>query len=589
MASKNFKKKSTPSKNKGYVSRIYSEYELMWELGRGSFGIVWAAKRRGTSPKDPPYALKRTFPVDDTQGFDDLRLMEKELEALSQLRQYQHPNVVEINTAVIEKPPEGWVEENDPLFKEFMKGVPEAELLDSCNGFGGAGTICPVTIVQRYCPGGTLEDWLRTTCLADRDADLLLNFATQLADGLRFLHYKNIIHRDLKPGNIFLKKLDEFPGHEDTTLIRLGDLGMSKFVQRTDREMDTRGTRLDNLNLRDDVTNASAGTPLYLSPEQEAGLSYGFSVDVYALGLILAELFLPCPAKPILLELKDYAAKKTSTFNPTLILFPVMELILKMMSTSPQERPSASTVHSVLLAIWRGMLTLPVHYYPTTLNTTSRLPSPSPARESDIWLERPELDDLLKSYQDSRERIFFLSGPAGSGKSTIGLQFAQKVTLTDGGTSIIWITLNEGWVVKNELEVVGRQLRANIYRDSGHRVAVSEFIYLINDAFRDQKWIFILDNFNSGNPLEHAVLLELIRIQQDITVTNKPFVLIVTRKQYLYQTILSERLHYITEREFGPIFTGSRLDDTLIRIFLRRALPDYFKNLGVISTLPLIS
>lgn len=149
-----------------------------------------------------------------------------------------------------------------------------------------------------------------------------------------------------------------------------------------------------------------------------------------------------------------------------------MELILKMMSTSPQERPSASTVHSVLLAIWRGMLTLPVHYYPTTLNTTSRLPSPSPARESDIWLERPELDDLLKSYQDSRERIFFLSGPAGSGKSTIGLQFAQKVTLTDGGTSIIWITLNEGWVVKNELEVVGRQLRANIYRDSGHRVAV---------------------------------------------------------------------------------------------------------------------
>lgn len=48
--------------------------------------------------------------------------MEKELEALSQLRQYQHPNVVEINTAVIEKPPEGWVEENDPLFKEFMKG-----------------------------------------------------------------------------------------------------------------------------------------------------------------------------------------------------------------------------------------------------------------------------------------------------------------------------------------------------------------------------------------------------------------------------------------------------------------------------------
>lgn len=87
-----------------------------------------------------------------------------------------------------------------------------------------------IYLVQAFCPGGTLRDWLRKT-KEQRDPDLVLDFATQLADGLRSLHAKNLVHKDLKPENIFVVegKFDartEYQTQKKYTL-KIGDFGVA--------------------------------------------------------------------------------------------------------------------------------------------------------------------------------------------------------------------------------------------------------------------------------------------------------------------------------------------------------------------------
>ncbi|GMS99883.1 hypothetical protein PENTCL1PPCAC_22058, partial [Pristionchus entomophagus] len=82
------------------------------------------------------------------------------------------------------------------------------------------------------------------------------------------MHEKNLIHRDLKPSNILFAETD---------LLKLCDLGIAT-ERANDEEQSTA------------ITRTSAGTMLYMSPEQKSLLRYSSKSDVFALGLILTEL-----------------------------------------------------------------------------------------------------------------------------------------------------------------------------------------------------------------------------------------------------------------------------------------------------------
>jgi serine/threonine-protein kinase len=90
--------------------------------------------------------------------------------------------------------------------------------------------------------------------------DRALEIARQLCAGLSAAHERDVIHRDLKPANVML---------DGTGKVRITDFGLA-------------GTSGEAIR---------AGTPAYMAPEQLAGHEVTARSDIYALGLVLYEIF----------------------------------------------------------------------------------------------------------------------------------------------------------------------------------------------------------------------------------------------------------------------------------------------------------
>jgi eukaryotic-like serine/threonine-protein kinase len=116
-------------------------------------------------------------------------------------------------------------------------------------------------LVMELVPGETLAARLKKGALP---MDQVLRFGAEIAEALAAAHAAGIIHRDLKPGNIMLAKSG----------IKVLDFGLARSTQ------DETLTAVD----------AVMGTPAYMAPEQREGRICDTRTDIYALGLILAEM-----------------------------------------------------------------------------------------------------------------------------------------------------------------------------------------------------------------------------------------------------------------------------------------------------------
>jgi serine/threonine-protein kinase len=94
--------------------------------------------------------------------------------------------------------------------------------------------------------------------------DKALEIARQLCAGLAAAHDKGVLHRDLKPENVML---------DGRGKVRITDFGLASLAEQV---------------AGNDVRS---GTPAYMSPEQLTGREVSVWSDVYALGLVLYELF----------------------------------------------------------------------------------------------------------------------------------------------------------------------------------------------------------------------------------------------------------------------------------------------------------
>jgi serine/threonine-protein kinase len=121
----------------------------------------------------------------------------------------------------------------------------------------GAGA--QIFITMEYVDGEDLAASLKR--VGRFPEDKALDLARQIAAGLAAAHDRGVIHRDLKPANIMLDKNGE---------VRLMDFGLA-----------AAGTAAD----------VQAGTPAYMAPEQLAGREVTLKSDLFALGLVLHELF----------------------------------------------------------------------------------------------------------------------------------------------------------------------------------------------------------------------------------------------------------------------------------------------------------
>jgi serine/threonine-protein kinase len=121
-------------------------------------------------------------------------------------------------------------------------------------------------LVLEYVEGSTLRCRIREFEHGVPSA-LALDWATQLADALAYMHASGVMHRDLKPENILVASGDK---------LKISDFGtaMMEGARRlTWRHM-----------------SESVGTPDYMSPEQIQGQRGDLRSDIYSWGVVVYEL-----------------------------------------------------------------------------------------------------------------------------------------------------------------------------------------------------------------------------------------------------------------------------------------------------------
>jgi serine/threonine-protein kinase len=113
---------------------------------------------------------------------------------------------------------------------------------------------------MEYIDGEDLGTLLRRIGRLPRDK--ATEVARQICAGLAAAHDRGVVHRDLKPANVMI---------DGRGRARIADFGLAGALGADD------GLR--------------GGTPAYMSPEQLAGSETGLRSDLYALGLVLYELY----------------------------------------------------------------------------------------------------------------------------------------------------------------------------------------------------------------------------------------------------------------------------------------------------------
>ena len=191
-----------------------------------------------------------------------------------------------------------------------------------------------VFLSMEYVDGEDLSSLLRRSGRLPREK--ALEIARKICGGLVAAHDKGVLHRDLKPANIMLDGRGE---------VRIMDFGLAGLVH--------------------EIEDVRSGTPAYMAPEQLQGKEVTVRSDIYALGLVLYELFTGRPAfegktyEEIIRVRHEGAPQRPSTLVPD--LDPTVEMvILRCLEDEPDYRPSSALFVSAglpggeyLIAIYR--------------------------------------------------------------------------------------------------------------------------------------------------------------------------------------------------------------------------------------------
>ncbi|XP_078430143.1 protein kinase superfamily protein isoform X2 [Wolffia australiana] len=153
-----------------------TKYELLHELGKGSYGAVYKARDIKTSEL---VAIKVISLTEGEEGYEEIR------GEIEMLQQCSHPNVV-----------------------RYLGSYQGEEYL---------------WIVMEYCGGGSVADLMNIT-EEPLDEGQIAYICREALKGLSYLHSIFKVHRDIKGGNILLTEQGE---------VKLGDFGVAAQLTRT--------------------------------------------------------------------------------------------------------------------------------------------------------------------------------------------------------------------------------------------------------------------------------------------------------------------------------------------------------------------
>lgn len=141
-----------------------------------------------------------------------------------------------------------------------------------------------------------------------------IKIARQICEGLREAHAQGIVHRDLKPENLMI---------DGAGNAKLMDFGLARLMT--------------------EVSTAALGTPSYMAPEQAQGGPVDQRCDIYALGLVLFEMFTGTAAftgdTPMVVALKQIQDKPANPRDlDRMIPDHVAKAILRCLEKDPEKR-----------------------------------------------------------------------------------------------------------------------------------------------------------------------------------------------------------------------------------------------------------
>jgi Protein kinase domain len=208
---------------------LVGRYELEYALGRGAMGEVWRGRDLATRQ---PVAVKlvQLANIDDqVRVGETIARFRREADTLARLR---HPNIISALEA-------GRVGSELFMVMELAEGMSMEAMLRQrqANGLG----MFPVESVLRI--------------------------AKQACSGLAAAHAIGVVHRDIKPSNLMVSAR----GH-----VTIVDFGIARLLE-------------DN-SPRLTAPSQTIGSPLYMSPEQAAGIDVDGRSDLYSFGCVLYEL-----------------------------------------------------------------------------------------------------------------------------------------------------------------------------------------------------------------------------------------------------------------------------------------------------------
>jgi serine/threonine-protein kinase len=173
---------------------------------------------------------------------------------------------------------------------------------------------------MEYIDGEDLTSLLRRIGRLPQDKGI--EIARQLCAGLAAVHDRGALHRDLKPGNIMI---------DGRGSVRLADFGLAGVADPAAGQGEL------------------SGTPAYMAPEQFEGRPASVHSDLYALGLVLYEIFTGKPAFTAT-TLREFARahRETSPSSMSMLigdLDPAVErTVQRCLEKDPADRPASAYV-----------------------------------------------------------------------------------------------------------------------------------------------------------------------------------------------------------------------------------------------------
>lgn len=147
-----------------------------------------------------------------------------------------------------------------------------------------------IFFTMKHIKGETLENIIQQfkknedAALAKYPYKTISGIFVKVCNALEYAHSKNVIHRDIKPENIMVGEYGE---------VLLMDWGLAKIIGSTEEFEELDELKISSVRSEDESSNTlqgtTAGTPVFMSPEQASGYSEKLDQrsDIYSLGATL--------------------------------------------------------------------------------------------------------------------------------------------------------------------------------------------------------------------------------------------------------------------------------------------------------------